>query len=187
VTYKVDVPIFSVAATLNGATSVCSLAGLAPRLIETGDFLEASLKRSFQALESVVAASNSISCDPAKIRGALMVFLDSPVHRACISQSAAVLPGITTIYASKSRSLITSALALVKFNTFFRFVTAGVLLSPLVYIIAHRLFGIPSLDAFQVSLLPPTLAYFSSLVSIRITIKSLSNDPDVHRLLYSTL
>ena len=182
-TYQLDVPFFSVTASVEGASSVCSLAGFPPRVIETGDFLESTLNHSFASLEKLVCAANSITCDPAKIRVALLVFLDSPIHRACIAPSTVPVPGITSIYASKARSLVTTSLGLVKNNTLFRFVTAGLLVAPFAYILANRMLGMQPLDAFQVALLPPAIAYFSALVSVRITLKSLSTDPEVHRLL----
>lgn len=185
VSYSIDVPVLSVSASFGPHKSFCVVAGLHPRLVQTGDFLEKALSTSFDSLDQLLRSTNSVTCNPVAIRTALLQFLDSGAHRACINPSSPQLPGITNAYAVSVRRLVHAATTQLRHNTIFRFLAAGSLLAPIIYIAAHRIFSLHPLDAVSAAIVPPAMAYACALFSMNVTLRSLGLTRDSVRYVSS--
>lgn len=177
VRYALTIPLVTVNASLRSATGQCVVAGRVPRLVISGDFLEDSLADQFDRLQQVVRSGTSLLVDAKALRSALLHFLHAPTNRACVSEAGAVVPGVSPAYAVRARQLVGEALGQVFSGTLLRYMVAGLIVAPFVYLLAHRIFGLSPADALPYGAVPPLLAYVSAVVSNRLTLRSLTSDP----------
>lgn len=185
VSYNIDVPTLSVSASLAGFSSACVVAGRQPRVVQSGDFLEKVIAEKLHSLEQLVSRSHPVTCDPLLLRSALRTLLDVESNRCCITPASEPPPGITPTYSSKVRTVVLQAVKQLEHSTMFRFMSAGSLVAPLVYIAAHRLMSMPVVDSISFALAPVVVAYASVVLSMRVTLRSLRINQDVYRFLSS--
>jgi len=177
--FQFKVPFCVFTASYAGATSTISCAGVAAKLIESGDFLEAALAQTFGALQEKVGTSSAFHCDQAQLRVALNTFLKLTPHQAALAFPDRPIHGMSRSYAARSRELVSAGLKVLRGNLMFvRLSTFGVL-APVVHVFMNRVFGM----SFGNSL--PWLAailgcvWLSVEISQRITVASLAATPEV--------
>lgn len=183
VSYTLQIPTFSVSASLEGFTSACVVGGRQPRLVQSGDFLEKVLAGKLDSLDELVRRTHPVTLDPVALRSALRLLLDVESHRSCITPCAEAPPGITPTYSSRVRAVVHQALKSLEQSSLFRFMSAGGLAAPVTYIAAHRIVGMSAADAIGLAVAPVVLAYLASAVSMRVTLSSLQISPDTYRFL----
>lgn len=186
VSYTIDVPSLSVSASLFGFSSACVVAGIHPRVVQSGDFLERSISGKLDSLEQLVGRSHPITCDVLQLRTALRELLDVESHRCCITPAAVSPPGITPSYSSKVRAVVHQALRHLEQNAMFRYISAGSLAAPIVYIGAHRLLAMPVVDSISLAVVPVVVAYAFVVLSMKVTLRSLRIDHDAHQFIASS-
>ncbi|TXH00001.1 MAG: hypothetical protein E6R08_00780 [Nevskiaceae bacterium] len=182
VSYSVRIPFASVMMTTDRGSGRCLIAGSQPRVVDSGDFLEDSLRDSFAALQSAVDDPVALITTSA-LRVALMQFLEAPTHRCCLEPGVATIPGLASAYPARARSLVGQALRTVRGNLQLRYLFCGAICGLLVFVLVHRLFGIAPGEAIPLALVPVVLAYVGACLSMRITVSSLASTPDFRRLL----
>lgn len=185
VAYTIDIPSLSISASLAGFSSACVVAGALPRVVQSGDFLEKAIAGKLDALEQLVSRSHPVTCDPLQIRSALRDLLEVESNRSCITPTVEPPPGITPTYSAKLRKVVLHAIKQVEHNTMLRFMSAGSLAAPLVYIVTHRLLAMPVLDSISIALGTLVVAYIAVLLSMRVTLRSLRINQDAYRFISS--
>lgn len=187
VVYRLEVPCLGVTVATDSGSGRCLVAGEVPRVVVTGNFLEHTLNKKVEVLASLVQQSSPLMCDSVGLRSALLDCLSLPPHRACLAKEEARIPGVHGTYVARFNTLVGSALRLLKASSQIRYLTAGAITGPFAYIAAHRIFGLPPLEAASVGLVPLFIAYASAAASMRITLKSLSSNPADFEALRSVL
>ena len=175
--FKVPFCLFKV--SYGDATSTISCAGSAAKLIESGDFFESALQKTFGELQVKLGSSSVFHCDQAQLRVALNTFLKFTPHQAALSFPDRPVHGMSRQYVARSRDLVASALRVLRGNLLFtRLSTFGVL-APILYVFMNRVFLMSFASSFPWLAAILGCVWLSVEVSQRITVSSLSATPEV--------
>jgi hypothetical protein len=68
----------------------------------------------------------------------------------------------------------------------FRYISAGLLAAPIVYIGAHRLLAMPVVDSISLAVVPVVVAYAFVVLSMKVTLRSLRINHEAHQFIASS-